>query len=89
LETNYPWDGNVKVTVQPKTKSNSPSYPRSGMAQGQAVPGDLYVFEDKKTTAFTLSLNGKPVDYKMEKGYALIDREWKKGDQVELIFRWT
>ncbi len=85
LETNYPWEGNVKLTVQPKAKTKFAVHIRiPGWTQGQAVPGDLYVFTDNKPAAFTLSHNGKPVDYKMEKGYAVIDREWKKGDQVEL-----
>ncbi len=85
LETNYPWEGNVKLTVQPKTKTRFAVHLRiPGWAQGQAVPGDLYVFDDKKPAPFTISLNGKPIDYKMEKGYAVIDRVWKKGDQVEL-----
>ena len=29
-------------------------------------------------------MNGKPVDYKMEKGYAVISKKWKKNDKVEL-----
>jgi DUF1680 family protein len=31
-----------------------------------------------------LFLNGVKVDIVMEKGYAVIDREWKKGDTIEL-----
>src|SRR5258706_16421541 len=85
LETNYPWEGNVKLSVQPKTKTKFAVHMRiPGWAQGQAIPGDLYVFEDKNPSPFIISINGKPVDYKMEKGYAVIEREWKKGDQVEL-----
>ena len=33
---------------------------------------------------FTLTVNGRPATYTMEKGYAVIDREWKKGDLVQL-----
>src|SRR6267154_2693512 len=63
LETNYPWEGNVKLTVQPKTRAKFTVHVRiPGWAQGQAVPGDLYLFTDKKPAAFTLSLNGKPLD---------------------------
>jgi len=29
-------------------------------------------------------VNGKPVKYQMENGYAVISRVWKKGDQVQL-----
>jgi uncharacterized protein len=85
METNYPWDGNVKLTVQPKAKTKFAVRMRiPGWVQGQVVPGDLYVFENKTASAFTLTVNGKPATYTMEKGYAVVDREWKKGDVVEL-----
>jgi DUF1680 family protein len=86
METNYPWDGNIKLTVQPKTKTKFKLHLRiPGWVQGEAVPGDLFVFEDKTKSAFTVSVNGKAVPYKMENGYAIIDRDWKKGDSVELV----
>ena len=85
-ETNYPWDGSVKITIEPKSKAKFPLHVRiPGWAQGEAAPGDLYKFEDKTPASFTLSVNGKPVTYAMEKGYAVVDREWKKGDQLELV----
>jgi uncharacterized protein len=86
LETNYPWDGNIRLTVLPKTKTTFKLHLRiPGWAQGEAVPGDLFVFEDKTKSSFTVSVNGKAVPYKMENGYAIIERDWKKGDQVELV----
>lgn len=85
LETSYPWEGNVKMTFHPKAKTKFALHLRiPRWAQGQAVPGDLYVFDDKKTSPVTISLNGKPVEYRLEKGYAVIDRDWKNGDQVEM-----
>jgi hypothetical protein len=85
LESNYPWEGNVKISVRPKVKTKFTLHVRiPGWAQGQAVPGDLYVFEDKKASPVTISLNGKAVEYKLEKGYAVIEREWKNGDQIEM-----
>lgn len=85
METNYPWSGRVKMTVQPKSKVKFAMRMRiPGWVQGQAVPGDLYVFEDNSKSSFTLNINGKPATYTMEKGYAVLDREWKKGDVVEL-----
>ncbi|MBI1769157.1 MAG: glycoside hydrolase family 127 protein [Bacteroidetes bacterium] len=85
METNYPWEGSVKLTVQQKVKTKFAIHVRiPGWAQGQAVPGDLYVFEDKTPALFTLAVNGKQVPYTLEKGYAVIDREWKKDDMIEL-----
>ena len=85
MEGNYPWEGDIKLTVQPKSKINFAMYVRiPGWAQGQAAPGDLYKFENNVSTPFTLTLNGKSVPYTMEKGYAVVQREWKKGDQLAL-----
>jgi uncharacterized protein len=85
METNYPWQGNVKITLQPKSKVKMALHVRiPGWAQGQAVPGDLYVFEDLKVPAVSIRINGKPTAFQMEKGYALIEREWKKGDVLEM-----
>lgn len=84
-QTNYPWDGKIKLTIEPKNKTKFAMHVRiPGWIQGEAVPGDLFVFEDKSKTDFTLSLNGKSVSYKMENGYAVIERDWKKGDVLEL-----
>lgn len=85
LETRYPWEGNVRLTLSPKTKIKFALHVRiPGWTQGQAAPGDLYAFEGNTNTPFTLSVNGKPASYTMDKGYAVVDREWKKGDVVEL-----
>lgn len=85
METNYPWDGQVKLTVDPKAKTKFTLYVRiPGWARGEAVPGGLYQFVDKTSKPFTLMVNGKPATYTMDKGYAMISREWKKGDQVIL-----
>lgn len=85
LETNYPWEGAVRLTVQPKAKTKFAMHIRiPGWASGEAVPGGLYQFTDKTVKPFTLTLNGKPLEYTLEKGYAVVTRDWKKGDQVEL-----
>lgn len=85
VETNYPWEGAVKMTLEPKAKTKFTMHIRiPGWAMGEAVPGGLYQFVDKTAKPFQLTLNGKPVTYTMEKGYAVIQREWKKGDQLIL-----
>jgi len=87
MTTNYPWDGKTTLTLNPKTKSKfKVSLRIPGWLRGEAVPGDLFVFENKTPDAFTILVNGKPSPYQMENGYATINREWKKGDVVELNF---
>lgn len=87
MTTNYPWDGKTTLTLNPKTKSKfKVSLRIPGWLRGEAVPGDLFVFENKSPDAFTILVNGKPAPYQMENGYASINREWKNGDVVELTF---
>ena len=85
VETNYPWEGKVAITVSPAKKINYAMHIRiPGWAQGITVPGGLYHFADNDSNTFTLLINGKPAVYKMDKGYAVIEREWKKNDLIEL-----
>ncbi|MCE7862412.1 MAG: glycoside hydrolase family 127 protein [Bacteroidetes bacterium CHB5] len=87
LTTNYPWDGKTLLTLNPKTKAKfKVSLRIPGWLKGEAVPGDLFMFENKNPGAFTILVNGKPAPYQMENGYAAITREWKKGDVIELNF---
>lgn len=84
-ESNYPWDGNIKLTVNPVAKQNFPLHVRiPGWATNQPVPGETYRFADKEENPISISLNGKPVKYEMQNGYAVISREWKKGDVIAL-----
>ena len=51
-----------------------------GWAQNKAMPSDLYVFEKLSDKKVEIKINDKAVDYKMENGYAVLSRTWKKGD---------
>jgi uncharacterized protein len=85
MQTAYPWDGNVKISFAPKSKVKFTLHIRiPGWASGQLVPGDLYTFADNNTLPVKIMVNGKPYDYKVENGYALIEKEWKSEDIVEL-----
>jgi uncharacterized protein len=80
-QTNYPWDGDVQLTVSPQKKSRFSLHIRiPGWAQNQPSPGDTYRFLDNSEKKFTLTVNGKSIAYSTKNGYAVIDKEWKKGD---------
>ncbi|MDN3657134.1 glycoside hydrolase family 127 protein [Ferruginibacter paludis] len=82
--TNYPWSGKIELAVNPEKAGSLTLHVRiPGWAQQQPVPGDLY---NSINTPMTVSMliNGKPFSYKVEKGYAVIHRTWKKGDKVSL-----
>lgn len=84
METNYPWDGATKITINPTKKVSTTLYIRiPGWARGEASPGNLYSFADKSWDKPTLSINGRSYQYNIEKGYAVIKREWKKGDVID------
>ncbi|WP_447642538.1 MULTISPECIES: glycoside hydrolase family 127 protein [Chitinophagaceae] len=82
--TNYPWDGKITIEVNPlQNKSFVLKLRIPGWAQDEAVPGDLYHYaslQDKKR--IPIYINGKEVDYTIEKGYAVIQHTWKNGDKV-------
>jgi DUF1680 family protein len=84
-QNNYPWDGALKFTVSPKSSDAFNLLVRiPGWAQNQAVPSDLYSFASESAKKAEIKINGQPVDYNIEKGYAVLKRKWKKGDVVEL-----
>lgn len=87
-ETRYPWQGEIKFTIDPERdgqrfmlKLRIP-----GWAQDKPVPSDLYGFLPSEETLkpATLKVNGKSEQLAPSDGYAALDREWKRGDVVEL-----
>ena len=85
-ENNYPWEGNLKFIISPK-KSNLNFGLRiriPGWAQNVAIPSDLYTFKTGSMAKATITINGSPFEYTIEKGYAVINRSWKKNDVVEV-----
>lgn len=84
-ENNYPWDGNLKFTISPKSSDAFNLLVRiPGWAQNQAVPSDLYSYANASGKKAEIKVNGQPVEYNIEKGYAILKRKWKKGDVVEV-----
>jgi DUF1680 family protein len=84
-ETSYPWDGKVVIKLDPKTSGKFAVRIRvPGWAINKPVPSDLYSYADENSAKITLELNGVPIGLNMDKGYAVIKREWSKGDVIEL-----
>lgn len=84
-ETKYPWDGTVKISVSPETASQFAVRVRiPGWAQNQPLPGNLYSYANAPAAKPEILVNGESVSYETEQGYAVLDREWKSGDEVEL-----
>ena len=84
MQTDYPWNGTVKLNVDLSKRTKFNLYLRiPGWANGEAAPGDLYKFSNYDKIPVTVKVNGKELQYTVENGYAVIEREWKKGDVIE------
>lgn len=83
-ETGYPFDETVSLTVSPEKASQKfalhlriPTW-----AGDRFVPGKLYSYVNRQPGTWSLTVNGKPAKVKVDKGFAVIDRKWEKGDCV-------
>ena len=84
--TDYPWDGNVKISVAPEHEQRFAILLRiPGWAQNQPVPSDLYRFTDEQPLAATVKVNGEAMPMTMAKGYVRLERDWKKADTIEVL----
>lgn len=85
-ETRYPWDGGVRITVNPDRSGRFAIHVRvPGWARNEAVPGDLYRFADRILEPAVIKVNGKVMaPMSLEKGYMSLTRVWKRGDVIEL-----
>ena len=69
MDTQYPWDGKVVVTVEPETPAS--------FGLKLRVPGWC--------NEFSLKVNGEEIkSLELQRGYLRVEREWKVGDSVEL-----
>lgn len=84
-KTEYPWQGKNEIQIDPEKNTRFALHIRiPGWANGEVVPGDLYSGVIKSKKSVTITINGRPVKFEMQKGYAVLDRQWSKGDKVVL-----
>lgn len=84
-ETQYPWEGAVKISVDPDRAADFTMYVRiPGWTGDQVMAGDLYQFMDTSREPVVLKINGKAINPTMTRGFARITRKWSQGDVVEL-----
>jgi len=85
-ETQYPWEGNIKITVSPENPGEFAVFVRiPGWAQNQPTPSNLYQYLSRSEEKAILKVNGDQIDLNLDKGYARIRRTWTEGDAVELV----
>ncbi|MBR5963513.1 MAG: glycoside hydrolase family 127 protein [Bacteroidaceae bacterium] len=86
--TEYPMDGKIRLVVSPDKNKHFavrlriPTWCRTR----NFMPGELYSFTDSivDNNFFELCVNGDKVEADIEKGFAVVEREWQAGDVVEL-----
>lgn len=69
METDYPWNGNVKLTLESPLKE------------------EIRLRIPDWCKAYTVAINGSPQTAPViEKGYAVLTKEWIQGDEISLTF---
>lgn len=82
-ETRYPWQGGIRITVNPEKASRFDLKLRvPGWARGIENPYGLYM--SNLTDQPILKVNGSEIAMTLDNGYVSINRKWRKGDYVEL-----
>jgi len=83
METNYPLDGNIQISVNPNAAANFRVLLRKpGWASNTVVPGNLYSFASLNGLQPSILVNGKAVAVTEENGYYIIQKQWKKNDVI-------
>jgi uncharacterized protein len=80
-KTDYPWSGNISITVNPKQSKTFTVYVRVP----NRTTSELYTPSPAVNGLKSLSVNGKTVTPEIKNGYAIIRRTWKAGDKIEVV----
>jgi hypothetical protein len=79
--TDYPWSGNVAITVSPAAEKRFAVKVRS---PNRSV-SELYASTPDSDGIASIAVNGAAISPGLEKGYAVIARTWKAGDRIDLV----
>jgi DUF1680 family protein len=80
-DTDYPWSGDVEITVNPAVQKNfsvNIRVPNRGVS-------DLYTGLPESNGIVSISVNGSVINPIIYKDYAMITRRWKAGDKINLV----
>jgi hypothetical protein len=79
-KTDYPWKGKISITVNPQQSTKFSVYVRIPDRTTSRLYKDSPVIRGVKS----FSVNGTAMTPEIQKGYAVVTREWKAGDHIEL-----
>jgi uncharacterized protein len=79
-ETNYPWKGGLAITLNPTEAREFSVRVRIPDRKTSA----LYTPQPAVHGLLSARVNGEPQQPRIERGYAVFTRTWKRGDRIEL-----
>jgi len=79
-QTDYPWHGKVTITVNPRQTKEFSVFVRIP----NRTTSELYTPTPEVSGVKTFAVNGETMTPKIKRGYAVVTREWKAGDKIEL-----
>jgi len=84
-ETEYPWSGDIRIKISlAQTEEFTIAIRIPGWVCDKPVPSDLYSYLRKNKNTTIIKINGKIIDFELEKGYAIITHVWQDNDVIEL-----
>jgi DUF1680 family protein len=84
-QTRYPWDGQIRIAVDPDQPRRFGVDVRvPGWTRDEVMPGGLYRFADEVRDPVVFKVNGQSLTPTIVNGFAKIEREWKKGDTIDV-----
>jgi hypothetical protein len=81
-QTDYPWSGNVSITVNPKESKEFTVYLRVP----DRTTSKLYTPVPAVSGLKSMKVNGVDAFPQIRNGYAAVTRKWNRGDKVEVVF---
>lgn len=84
-ETNYPWSGDVKITISlTQMKEFTIAIRIPGWAHNKPVPSDLYYYLTPNNLELSIKINDELIEFHIKNGFVRIQRTWKDNDTIEL-----
>jgi DUF1680 family protein len=80
-KTDYPWNGLISISVNPEEARTFSVHVRIPDRTTSKLYKDSPLIHGMKQ----FTVNNQPVTPSIQKGYAVVTREWKAGDRIELV----
>ncbi|MCL5279618.1 MAG: glycoside hydrolase family 127 protein [Planctomycetes bacterium] len=79
--TDYPWSGKVSITINPETAKRF----TVSVRVPSRTTSELYAPTPQVNGLESIAVNGSPIQPTIDKGYAVITRDWKAGDKIDFV----